>query len=226
MAIIRYGPLAGAISGTLGGSIFAQGKTAPNVRTRPKAARPITQARADHNAVLATCSAAWRALADLQRTTWTVRAYNLRYVSRIGLPFTPTGRQVFFSTNVARARGGLSLQEDTPIGGRAFPPYGTYAWLRASTYYYINYDEVLSGSLGPFQIHACRPCRQHPTTSPRTWSYIDTHAIKLPGEDIRDKFIAKLGALVEGEYVYFKVRDVRTNYLTSAPFIFEAIVEA
>lgn len=223
MAIFRYGPLAGPISGTVGGSIFAQGKTAPNVRTRPKAARPFTQARADHNAVLATCAAAWRNLTDNQRLTWRIRAYNLRYVSRIGLPFTPTARQVFFSTNVARARGDLSLQQTTPGGGRAYPPVGAWAILDVSAGYAIQYLDLVSGSLGPFQVHACRPCQSHPTSSPRAWSYIDTHAIKLPGEVITTKFQAKLGVLVAGEYVYFKIRDVSADFLTSKPFTFEAV---
>lgn len=95
MAIIRPGSLVGAISGALGGAVFAN--TRAGLIVRPRGVR-TGQAGAQLSLVqgsVGRVAAAWNALTDAQRAAWVTAAAARPYPNRLGVMRPLSGYQLY-----------------------------------------------------------------------------------------------------------------------------------
>jgi hypothetical protein len=100
MALIKGGPLAQAISGTVAGSNFVNAARAPYVRQK-KSRVPITGAtQLVQQANLVRIMNRWRTLTTAQRLAWNVAAQALSRKNRLGISRPITGRQFFIGRNM------------------------------------------------------------------------------------------------------------------------------
>jgi hypothetical protein len=84
MALVRFGSLAQAASGAIGGVTFSRQAGAPIVRTRPIVKPHASAAVLANQAVFAQARAAWRALSTADRLTWIRAAPQFPTTNRLG----------------------------------------------------------------------------------------------------------------------------------------------
>lgn len=99
MAVVKYGAMITEIKGKIGGSVFMGGWPNPIVKNinsgRRKYSAPGTFAK--HN--LSQSATTWRNLSDAQRTGWIGKASQYPALDKFGVPYTPSGYQVFVTCN-------------------------------------------------------------------------------------------------------------------------------
>jgi len=74
VAIIKLGSLISGISGSVGGATFSNSRSGPFVRPWSRGSNPRSTKQSLHRSRVATLSASWRALTDLQRAAWNIWA--------------------------------------------------------------------------------------------------------------------------------------------------------
>lgn len=95
MAIVRYGPLIGAISGRIGGAEFANTRAgAVAKKAQHKIRRSSTQALTAHSNYERAIRA-WQDLTASERREWRAVAQNIQRTNRLGLPRTISAFQLF-----------------------------------------------------------------------------------------------------------------------------------
>lgn len=95
MALIRMGPLAQAISGSLGACTFARHQGRAVVRRRPLKIQPYSQTAALRRARFVRAIKAWVTLPEIYRLQWTAAAPLYTFHDRLGQPYTPSPRRLF-----------------------------------------------------------------------------------------------------------------------------------
>lgn len=115
MAKFSPGPLAGAISGSIGGSTYSHNRYGPYIRRR---AIPTTSTTADALAAkarLGTASADWQNLTNAQRAAWLSYAQTNPVTDTLGNPQVLTGHQLYISLNTRIARAGDTAISLPPV---------------------------------------------------------------------------------------------------------------
>jgi hypothetical protein len=102
MAIIRFSPLIGGISGALGGLVFSASPQGAVVKHRALKLQK-TSARAFESAALAiNVTRAWANLSDEQRIQWNFAASHAHKKNRLGVQRAQSGYTLFMSANLKR----------------------------------------------------------------------------------------------------------------------------
>lgn len=113
MAIIRTSPILSAISGAIGGVVFAQGKNGTVARIRPRHTPRRSPVLLKQQALYANIVRAWPALSPQQRDAWRALAVDFPTTNRLGLTAPPSGFQTFVSVNL-HSRGMSSFVPSNP----------------------------------------------------------------------------------------------------------------
>jgi hypothetical protein len=104
MALFRPGAIIAAISGRLGGAIFATPRTGSVVRNTPIKTSRTTPATSTAYIALVQALRAWQALSEAQQFKWRSLAASFPQHNRLGVAFRLTGRELFIRQNVPRYR--------------------------------------------------------------------------------------------------------------------------
>lgn len=121
MAIFNPGPLAGQISGRVGGTIFSHNKGGPYVRNGAIPVQPSTTYKADATNRMATVSRLWGGLTDAQRDAWRTWAGQNKVTDRLGRQIVLGGNAAFNMLNVRLLASGDSTIDVPPIAAAPDP---------------------------------------------------------------------------------------------------------
>ena len=103
MAFLKLSGLLSSITGKLNGSYFSQKKGATTMNTNPARINKANTNRTSLQQVqlaFAKQSRNWRNLTEEAKLAWTNYAGTLTFYNKAGLPYTPTGYEVYVSCNL------------------------------------------------------------------------------------------------------------------------------
>ncbi len=112
MASIKLGALVADIKGKLAGNYFAKRK---NTTVLAVCGSKLTKADAGRTALqvarnsLSGVARKWQQLTAAQRLTWEAQAALLTWYTKVGVPYTPSGYQLFSQNNLNRLKIGLDF---------------------------------------------------------------------------------------------------------------------
>lgn len=112
MASIKLGAIVADIKGKLAGNYFAKRK---NTTVLAVCGSKLTKADAGRTALqvarnsLAAVARKWQQLTAAQRLTWEAQAALLTWYTKVGIPYTPSGYQLFSQNNLNRLKIGLDF---------------------------------------------------------------------------------------------------------------------
>ena len=115
MAIITPGPTVAAVSGSIGGTVYSHNRGGAYIRNRSIPVTSVTTPALNAKQRLATASAAWQLLTDLQRTAWGSWALQNPVINALGFARHLTGHQAYVGINARRASAGDVALSVPPI---------------------------------------------------------------------------------------------------------------
>ena len=146
MAIFEPGPLIGRIRGKVGGVVFTNSRSSPVIRRLSKPIDPANPSQNFIRANLSTIAAHWRdGITPANRATWNATAISTRLRNSLGAQITPSGRDLFFRTNVFNLLHGLALFDTSIAPYFPFFPQATISELMA-----VGIQLTAQGSTPPF----------------------------------------------------------------------------
>lgn len=122
MAIFRTGGVVGAVSGKLGGSVFARAGGSAVVRSRPQRTKIQQAGDYGERKALARCNAVWAASSAEVRSSWAAYARATTFPNRLGEARNITGRALFLKWAMSVAEGNPSVDTGPPISGQLWAP--------------------------------------------------------------------------------------------------------
>lgn len=115
MGIIKFGGGVSAISGKVGGTVYARNRAGAYARNWAKPTNTPTAKQSANRLAFGNVSKDWAALTSLQQEGWNTLASTVTRFNRLGDAYTPTGRQIFLeSANNMRVISQTPLT-DAPI---------------------------------------------------------------------------------------------------------------
>ncbi len=111
MAIYRTGPLAGSISGAIGGVVFVEAKGSKVVRHRPVKLHQRGPFVKRSRAFLSNVVRHWATMTSLQRDAWNTAAGNINSTNRLGQASPMLGFNYFVKTNTVAFPGARAIVE-------------------------------------------------------------------------------------------------------------------
>lgn len=114
MALINPG-IAGELAGSIGGTTYARNKAGAYARAWAKPINPNTSAQSLVRGNFAYSSGAWATLTLAQKTAWNTYAASITRLNRFGLPYTPSGRQIYMELGANAMTLGSTPLTNPPI---------------------------------------------------------------------------------------------------------------
>lgn len=221
MAIIQVGPIVQAISGRVGGVVFAQGHGGSTVRSRRARKNTWSPAAENQRRIILICQKWWATLDPEDKLPWNEAAARLNVVNRLGLRRRLSGRELFIRDGVIDFmwRGGtyfyLPVYIDFPtVAGlnmcmhddlvQVWPAWGTWN---------VRVDMMIYGARSS-SVSGWR--RRQFVWLKGTYTYPWSPAV-----DITSEWTSKLGLLPEGERFAIAVRWRKVSSVWSEPFYYE-----
>ncbi len=99
-ALIKTSALVSAVSGKVGGNVFARNSSGPYVRSWAKPVNPNTAKQQAVRASFATLISSWKNLTKAQQQLWADMPPQYPYVNRLGKTSTYTGQQLYNHLNM------------------------------------------------------------------------------------------------------------------------------
>lgn len=115
MAKISPGPMAAAISGSMGGTTFSHNKGGPYIRARAIPTNPGTSFQLNQRARLATAAGQWQGLTDAQRQAWVEWARQNPVINALGHAVQLSGEQAYIQLNSRILQDGGTVISVPPI---------------------------------------------------------------------------------------------------------------
>lgn len=100
MAIIRYGVVVGALSGSVGGGTFVNGRGSPVLRHRPARPAPKGSGIERSQSLLNILQGTWHDFSEAERDAWRAAAVDYARTNRLGQQSPLTGVQLFLKVNL------------------------------------------------------------------------------------------------------------------------------
>lgn len=216
MAIIRTGPVVGAISGSIGGVTFVAGARGSVARIRPQRPRTSSPAqngarsRANNSLVL------WVALDDDERTAWQTAAKLHPSTNRVGETSPRNGFTYFMHVRLRnRLIGGESLPLP-PREGETQPPLNVTASFSLTTGYDVDADPPTGVTPAKFDIFGYPFYASHETKDVPRWVFLADASIGSMPLDVETQWTAIFGALQLGQQFAVGV-NVLAAFSTRSP---------
>ncbi len=115
MAKIIPGPMASAISGSSGGTVFSHNRYGPYIRSRVIPVNPNTASQQTARANMSAASTSWNALTAARRLAWENFAQNNPIIDRLGQQQILQGNAAFIRIDARLRRSGDTLLADPPV---------------------------------------------------------------------------------------------------------------
>lgn len=112
MGLIKFGGGVSAISGKIGGTVYARNRGGAYARNWAKPTNTPTTKQSANRLAFGNVSKDWAALTEAQQSGWNALASTVTRINRLGDAYTPTGRQIFLeSANNMRVIGQTPLTD-------------------------------------------------------------------------------------------------------------------
>lgn len=115
MALVKFGGGVAGMSGKIAGTVFSRTRAGAVARGWSMPVSTPTTNQANQRVQFAEVAAAWNALDFSVRDAWRVAAEPVVRKNRLGEDYTPSGREMFMSSNMNLATVGDTLLSAPPI---------------------------------------------------------------------------------------------------------------
>ena len=115
MGLIKFGGGVTAISGKIGGTVYARNRGGAYARNWAKPTNTPTEKQSLQRLGFGNVSKDWSALSKALQTDWDSLASTMTRINRLGDAYTPTGRQVYLESSNNLRQIGLSPLTTPPI---------------------------------------------------------------------------------------------------------------
>jgi hypothetical protein len=126
MAIFTPGPLAGAISGSVGGAVFSHNRGGPYIRRRPIPVNGAAIPQSDTRAQFVKASQLWGSRTPANQAQWNTWAANNKIPNALGNLIQLSGHQAFVQVCTWRGIAGWDYPTAAPAAARP-SPFLTYS---------------------------------------------------------------------------------------------------
>lgn len=229
MAKIKFGAMMVDARGKLGGHVFSKNRGGAYLRTKVTPSNPQTEDQVAQRALLATFSQSWKGLTEAQRTAWNGAVSQYATTNVFGDTVNPTGATLHtkLNINVALAGGSAILVPPLPVGIAS--PAGVSVTASEG-----DGEIIVDWTSGPVPAGVRRIVEATPQLSPGIYNannkfrVISTLAPAVAtGTDIFTAYVAKFGALVIGQKLFIRIKDINsTTGEVSQSLVAETIVAA
>lgn len=216
MAIIKYGPLASEVRGSIGGVTFTAGRFGKVVRARSSPVHSPTNLRTYWKGLLSYDIAHWtNTLSEQQRTDWRNLAAATWFTNSLGEDYHPTGLNLYVRSNSLLIATGQARQDDAP-GSAVGDHYAiTYSWIDDDGLYAEMVDAPALAHKVAFFIGLPWATPIIYYTGPWQFS-VSMDSASLHSAPTR---IVPFPAFTEDMYYFVRDRSVYANGKISAPYI-------
>jgi len=121
MAKISPGPMAGAISGAMGGTVFSHNRYGAYIRTRAIPVNPDTEWQAQMKGILTQLTRSWSGLTDAGRAAWRTWTLSNPVTDGLGQKQVLTGHVAYIGINSRLLRAGDTVITVPPIAAAPTP---------------------------------------------------------------------------------------------------------
>lgn len=218
MAIIKYGGVVAQATGRMGGMTLVQGKGAKVVRMRPHSTPAKRRGGTGYAHLISQVNTAWKSITASQRRDWEALALDAPRRNRLGEERNITGRQLFLSENLVRARAGVTLftgvprYRDTGIGALTalvFYEGGPYT---------IGYTPPIGGGgylAGYLVVRGDRACSKSGFRA-KAIKYVGAYRFTAADTiDCEPEWTAAMGAMVSDEIYAIELQYLPDNGLAT-----------
>lgn len=229
MAKIKFGAMMVDARGKLGGHVFSKNRGGAYLRTKVTPSNPQTEDQVAQRALLATFSQSWKGLTEAQRTAWNGAVGQYATTNVFGDTVNPTGATLHtkLNINVALAGGSAILVPPLPVGIASPAGVSVTATVTGSA---VEID----WTSGAVPAGVTRIVEATPQMSPGIYNANNRFrvittlaAATVTGEDVGAEYVAKFGALVAGQKLFIRIKDINiTTGEVSQSLVAETIVVA
>lgn len=229
MAKIKFGAMMVDARGKLGGHVFSKNRGGAYIRTKVTPSNPQTEDQVAQRALLATFSQSWKGLTEAQRTAWNGAVGQYATTNVFGDTVSPTGATLHtrLNINVALAGGSAILVPPLPVGIASPAGVSVTATVTGSA---VGID----WTSGPVPAGVTRIVEATPQMSPGIYNANNRFRVittlapaTATGEDVGPEYVAKFGALVAGQKLFVRIKDINiTTGEVSQSLVAETIVIA
>lgn len=212
MAIFQPGPLAGTISGPVGGTLFKSTRQGGVIQARPRRT-PIRSERAlNIRRRMQATQLRWQELTDNQRTAWGAAALTFPHRNRLGVRTLITGHQLFLLVNVqfypviTFTEGIFAI---TPVDLRRLPPKRPQTLdFTAGGPYLVNFEVPIPTSNSVWIVEYGRPFNDRAYRSWNTWTLVNAITTGSPPQsDITSIMLAQAPPFLQGERLFIRLHS-------------------
>lgn len=218
MAIARTGNIVGAISGNLGGVVFANTNQGLLVKHRPLKTNKRTTDQLRQRAQMQQLITLWKTLTAAEYLEWRVLAEQITTTNRLGVHSNLSPFRLFTFQNLMRLLVGAPTHTSPYPIGPAQPCRVDSATFTAGGTYSITLDITEGWNSGTCLLYGYRPFRNFPTRGIRSWKWLGYRFfVNDTPEDIASLWDPVLGAPAAGEFVHVKIALHPTFMATPHP---------
>lgn len=129
MAIVKYGPLASEVRGSIGGTTFTAGRFGRVCRARRSPVHRPTAQRHKWKSWFVTYSKHWvDSLSPAERADWENLADATTFTNSLGEEYHPTGINLYVRSNTLLRRCGQAREDTAPANAVGTHAEITYSW--------------------------------------------------------------------------------------------------
>lgn len=226
MAKIKLGAIVTAISGKLGGHVFAKNRGGAYMRTNATPTNPQTSAQTLVRAIMASISSLWSTLTSAQRTSWNAATESFARTDQFGDIRQLSGKALFQSLNQNLELTGQAqiTVAPQPVAVPALLITEAKGQVVGATFDITNTGDTTGSKLMVFAT---------PVLSQGT-SFVKNKLRKLQvtaggnavDVDIFAAYTAKYGALVAGTNIYIGVKVINAQGQASPMEVVKALIIA
>jgi hypothetical protein len=232
MALVKYGPVVGVASGSVGAVTYSHNRGGAYIRSLAIPTNPNTAAQTLTRNRLSGLSQGWKLITPGQRSAWGALATSLPQVNALGDTFTLSGQQLYIGYNQFRLYAGLTIQSDAPaLDAAPIITPGTLTVTGSAT----PGSRVMSLTYGPviaagqsLRVYATPPCsagiqyfKQSQYRLIKVYAYPQTSPINLLND--YQNIYGTLGATVAASKISLRITPVSANGLPGAQVRVDAI---
>lgn len=215
MAIIRPGPLAGAISGRLGGVVFVNGRRSAAVRPYAPPLRKSTLRLDKSRSFMGRIIAAWHDLTDAEQAAWNTAAANIKRSNRLGTTHTMTGFTYFVMVNKVTFQTKDAIATTPPRESVPLPPTSVAAVFSVAGDYAVTATRPAGATLITWQVFGWSSWTDHtPGEIPRPVFLFEITGFADLNRSIKTQWQERFGPVQVGQHFVVDVRGV----LSAFPF--------
>lgn len=218
MALVKPGPLVTAISGTVGGVTFAQGRRSTIARPTPPPLPNTSTKQLKRQAQAYNVVREWQTLTAEQKAAWEAAGAALTVSNRIGTRAPLSGYSYFRRVNMLNALVGLILRDAIQAPEVADQPLGPVLSIGAGPTMDVDFDNS-SPYVANFMFYGALHYRSTPTSTLGPFTFIGTEASLISNTiDITTLWQSVFPFPKVGQFYAVKMIPFDHRTLPGAPF--------